>query len=550
VSGLGARVVRIAARVATLLAPCAVRAVDLQSYDLVERGRYLATAADCAACHTKPGGAPFAGGVALETPFGKLVGPNITPDLDAGIGAWTDDEFVAALQDGRGRGGIRLYPAMPYPAYTKMTRDDALAIRAYLRTIEPAPDKIDANQLPFPFNIRSDMAVWNALNFRAGPLEPDPSQSAEWNRGRYLIDALGHCGTCHTPKTALGADRDSAYLQGATLQGWFAPNITSDERKGIGRWSIDELVTYLKTGANSDAIASGGMGEEVVHSSSHMTDEDLKAIATYLLSLKPASQDNPRGLAATDARMVAGQAIYKDNCAGCHSDTGTGVPRLFPRLAGSHAVQSDDPTTLIRTVLLGSQGAATAAAPTGPAMPSFAWRLNDAQVASVLTYIRNTWGNAASAVSAMQVGTVKGHGRKAMIDLATAPYAAILLRACLGVMFIAHALLKWRVYTIPGTIAFFRSIGLPGWFAYLTITVELAGAACLILGIVPRYVALLLVPFILGTIVKVHGKNGWLFSNKDGGWEYPAFWTAALVVLFLLGDGVLTLVPSPPLSIF
>jgi mono/diheme cytochrome c family protein/uncharacterized membrane protein YphA (DoxX/SURF4 family) len=550
VNGLGTRVVRIAALVAALLAPCAVRAVDLQSYDLVERGRYLATAADCAACHTKPGGAPFAGGVALETPFGTLVGPNITPDPDAGIGAWTDDEFVAALQEGRGRDGIRLYPAMPYPAYTKMTRDDALAVRAYLRTIEPASDKIEANQLPFPFNIRSDMAVWNALNFRPGRLEPDPSKSAEWNRGRYLVDALGHCGTCHTPKTALGADRDSAYLQGTTLQGWFAPNITADERKGIGRWSIDELVDYLKTGANRDAIASGGMGEEVVHSSSHMTDEDLKAIATYLLTLKPAPQDSPQPLAASDARMVAGQAIYKDNCAGCHTDAGTGVPRLFPRLAGSHAVQSDDSTTLIRTVLLGSQGAATAAAPTSPAMPSFAWRLNDAQVASVLTYIRNTWGNAAGGVSAFQVGTVKGHGRKAMIDLATAPYAAFLLRLCLGIMFIAHALLKWRVYTIPGTIAFFRSIGLPGWFAYLTITVELVGGACLILGIVPRYVALLLVPFILGTIVKVHGKNGWLFSNKEGGWEYPAFWTATLIVLFLLGDGVFTLVPSPPLSIF
>jgi mono/diheme cytochrome c family protein/uncharacterized membrane protein YphA (DoxX/SURF4 family) len=549
-SRVGTRVVRIAALVATMLAPCVVRAVDLQAYDLVERGRYLATAADCAACHTKPGGAPFAGGVALETPFGTLVGPNITPDPDAGTGAWSDDEFVAALKDGRGRGGVRLYPAMPYPAYTKMTREDALAIRAYLRTIEPAPDKIDANQLPFPFNIRSDMAVWNALNFKPGRLESDSSQSAEWNRGRYLVDALGHCGTCHTPKTALGADRDSAYLQGATLQGWFAPNITADDRKGIGRWSIDEVVNYLKTGANRDAIASGGMGEEVVHSSSHMTDEDLKAIATYLLSLKAASQDKPQPLAAADAGMVAGQAIYKDNCAGCHTDAGTGVSHLFPRLAGSHAVQSDDPTTLIRTVLLGSPGAATAAAPTGPAMPSFAWRLNDAQVASVLTYIRNTWGNAATAVSPIQVATVKGHGRKAMIDFSTAPYAAFLLRLCLGIMFIAHALLKWRVYTIPGTIAFFRSIGLPGWFAYLTITVELAGAACLILGIVPRYVALLLVPFILGTIVKVHGKNGWLFSNKEGGWEYPAFWAAALIVLFLLGDGVLTLVPSPPLSIF
>jgi mono/diheme cytochrome c family protein len=407
-SGLPTRAVRIAALAAVLLVPGAARAVDPQSYELVERGRYLATAADCAACHTKQGGAPFAGGVALQTPFGTLVAPNITPDPDAGIGEWTDDEFVAALREGRGRGGVRLYPAMPYPAYTKMTREDALAIRAYLRTIDPAPDKIDPNQLPFPFDIRLDMAVWNELNFTPGELKSDPSQSAEWNRGRYLVDALGHCGTCHTPKTWMGADKNSAYLQGATLQGWFAPNITADPRKGIGGWSIEEVVSFLKTGVNSDAIASDGMSEEVAHSSWFMTDADLKAIAVYLLSLKPTAADNPTPLAASDPRMVAGQAIYKDSCAGCHTDAGTGFPRLFPRLAGSHEVQSDDATSLIRTVVFGSQGAATDAAPTGPAMPSFGWRLNDTQVASVLTYVRNSWGNAAGAISASQVGTVRG----------------------------------------------------------------------------------------------------------------------------------------------
>ena len=221
-----------------------------------ERGRYLATAADCAACHTKPGGKPFAGGAVLDTPFGTLVGPNITPDRDAGIGAWTDDEFVAALQEGRGRGGIRLFPAMPYPAYTKMTREDALAIRAYLQTIEPAPDKIQPNQLPFPFNIRFDHAVWNALNFKPGRLEPDPSKSAEWNRGRYLVDALGHCGTCHTPKTVLGADKDSAYLQGGRCKAGSRRISRPTSRKGIGRWSIEDLVSYLKTGANPYAIAT------------------------------------------------------------------------------------------------------------------------------------------------------------------------------------------------------------------------------------------------------------------------------------------------------
>jgi mono/diheme cytochrome c family protein len=393
---------------AALLAPSAAAAVDLQDFALVERGRYLAIAADCGGCHTRPdGGAPFAGGVSLRTPFGTLIAPNITADPDAGIGSWTDDDFVAALHEGRGRGGIRLFPAMPYTSYTKMTREDALAIRAYLRTIEPSSEKYRANQLPFPFNIRANLAVWNALNFKPGRLVPDTAKPPEWNRGRYLVDALGHCGICHTPKTFLGADRNRVYLQGTTLQGWFAPNITADERKGIGRWSVDEIVAYLKNGANRDAIASDGMAEEVVHSSSAMTDDDLKAIAVYLLSLKPATQSNPAPLAAADARMRAGQAIYKDSCAGCHTEAGDGVPQLFPRLAGSHAVQSDEATTLIRTVLFGSHGAATAGAPTQPAMPSFAWRLGDAQVAAVITYIRNAWGNAAAAVSASEVKAIR-----------------------------------------------------------------------------------------------------------------------------------------------
>lgn len=399
---------RAATITTALLAAHAVHAMDMQAFDTIERGRYLATAADCAACHTKPGGKPFAGGVALQTPFGTLIGPNITPDTEAGIGSWTDDEFVSALRDGRGRYGIRLYPAMPYPAYTKMTREDALAIRAYLQTINPAPDKIQSNHLWFPFDVRSSMIGWNEINFTPGILVPDPSKSTQWNRGRYLVDALGHCGTCHTPKTFMGADKNSAYLQGATLQGWYAPNITADPRKGIGGWSVDEIVAFLKTGANPDALASHGMGEEVVHSSSHMTDDDLKAIAVYLLSLKPAAQRSPQPLAATDVRMMAGQEIYKDNCAGCHTDAGTGAAVLFPRLAGSPVVQSDDPTTLIHTVLLGSQAAATREAPTGPAMPSFDWRLSDVQVAAVLTYIRNAWGNAAAAVSPDQVRTVRG----------------------------------------------------------------------------------------------------------------------------------------------
>lgn len=405
------RALRLAALVISAFAVGTAGASDQQSFNTIERGRYIATAADCAACHTRPGGKPFAGGVALQTPFGTLVGSNITPDPEAGIGSWTDDEFVSALRNGTGRGGIRLYPAMPYPSYTKMTREDALAIRAYLQTIDLAPDKIKSNQLPFPFNIRSTMIVWNAINFTPGWLAPDPSNSAQWNRGRYLVDALGHCGACHTPKNIMGAEENSAYLQGSALQGWYAPNITDDTRTGIGGWSVKDIVAYLKTGANRYTLASGGMGEEVVNSSSRMTDDDLEAIAVYLLSLKPTATQSPQSLDGRDARMVAGQAIYKDNCAGCHTDSGAGAPGLFPRLAGSAAVQSDDPTTLIRTVLFGSKATATAGAPTGPAMPSFAWRLNDGETAALVAYIRNAWGNAATPTSPHQVRLVRGSRR-------------------------------------------------------------------------------------------------------------------------------------------
>jgi mono/diheme cytochrome c family protein len=382
-------------------------AAEQQSFALVERGRQVAIAADCMGCHTKPGGKPFAGGVALQTPFGTLVAPNITPHSEAGIGDWTDEEFVRAVREGRGRGGRRLYPAMPYPSYTKMSTEDVLAIRAFLKTVDAVPVKIEPNQLPFPFNIRLAMAVWNALNFTSGRLEPDPTKSDEWNRGRYLVDALGHCGTCHTPKNLLGAENPDEYLQGSVLQGWFAPSLTADRHKGIGALSEADIVSYLKTGVNTKSIASGPMIEVIQKSTSNMPDEDLRAIAAYL---KDRSTPTPAAIspvATTDARMKAGQAIFKDNCAACHTDQGRGSPGLFPTFAGNPVIQSDDPTTLIRVVLKGTQGASTPSAPTSPAMPSFGWRLSDAQVAAVLTYIRNGWGNAAAPVANGDVAAVR-----------------------------------------------------------------------------------------------------------------------------------------------
>ena len=372
---------------------------DSQNFDRIERGRYLAVLADCAACHTAPGGQPFAGGLALQTPFGTLVAPNITPDPETGIGNLTDDEFLAALHDGRGHNGRRLYPAMPYPAYTKISDDDVLAIRAYLTTIAPVSNAVVSNQLPFPFSIRLSMAFWNAINFTPGRYLPNPEKSAQWNRGAYIVEGAAHCGTCHTPKTWLGGDKYDA-LAGATLQGWYAPDLTNDPRKGIGGWSKDDVVQYLKTGTNNWTLASGPMADAVTHSTSRMTDEDISAIATYLKdSAAPASASRAVPIAANDNVMLAGAAIYKDSCAVCHRDAGTGEVHLFPRLAGSALVQSDDSTTLVRVVLQGMRAASTPSMPTAPAMPAFDWRFGDAQVAAVLTYIRNSWGNAAAAVS-------------------------------------------------------------------------------------------------------------------------------------------------------
>ena len=379
---------------------------DSQSFDRIERGRYLAVLSDCAACHTAPGGQPFAGGLALQTPFGKIVAPNITPDRDTEIGDMTNDEFLASLHDGRGRNGRRLYPAMPYPAYTKMSDDDVLAIRAYLATVAPVSNRVISDQLPFPLNIRLAMVFWNWLNFTPGRYQPDSQKPGEWNRGAYIVQGAAHCGTCHTPKTILGGDKNDAAFAGATLQGWFAPDITNDSRKGIGGWSKDDLVQYLKTGTNNFTLASGPMAEAVTHSTSRMTDEDVSAIATYLKdSGLGGSAPKPTPVAATDSAMRAGAAIYKDSCAVCHRDAGTGEAHLFPRLARSALVQSDDTATLVRVVLQGARAVSTPDMPTAPAMPAFDWRLDDAQVAAVLTYIRNSWGNAAAPVAASTIAS-------------------------------------------------------------------------------------------------------------------------------------------------
>jgi mono/diheme cytochrome c family protein len=380
---------------------------DKQSFEVIEHGRYMAIAGDCAACHTGKWGPPFAGGGALETPFGTLRAPNITPDVETGIGGWTDDQFVDAVRAGIGHGGIHLYPAMPYTYYTKMTREDVVAIRAYLDTLQPVRNLVHADQLPFPFNQRETMIGWNGLYFTPGEFKPDPGKSAEWNRGAYLFQGAEHCGLCHTPKNAMGGDENSRAMQGSVLQSWYAPNLTGDPRIGIGGWTVDDIALYLKTGRNRDDIASGPMADAVTHSTSHLTDADLRAIAIYLKDLPPGGGVAPQPVSAQDPAMQQGQAIYEDQCAACHTAHGDGIIGLFPRLAGTPLVQQSQATSLIRVVLEGARAVATDAAPTGPAMPSFAWKLSNAEVAAVVTYIRNSWGNAAPAVAAGDVGDMR-----------------------------------------------------------------------------------------------------------------------------------------------
>ena len=372
---------------------------------LLRRGRYLATAGDCVSCHTRAGGLPFTGGRGLRTPFGVIYSPNLSGSA-AGIAAWTPSQFFRAMHDGIDNDGNHLYPAFPYTHFTVVSRADSDAILAWLKTVPGDASSAPANRLPFPLGLRPVMLVWNALNFAPHGLAANPAQPAAWNRGAYLVAGLGHCSACHSPTTALGAEDTAHAFQGGKLDNWLAPDLTGNRRTGLGDWSQQDIVDYLKYGRSARSNAAGPMAEVVTYSTSLMSDADLTAIAIYLKTLTPSADMTASTPAAV--AMRTGGAIFGDTCTACHREGGVGSARLFPPLAGSAAVEQADPTSVIRLILAGGRTGPTLARPSALSMPSFAWKLDDQQVADVATYARNSWGNRASPVSADEVADLRG----------------------------------------------------------------------------------------------------------------------------------------------
>ncbi|TYO68039.1 c-type cytochrome [Bradyrhizobium hipponense] len=376
------------------------------SPELIAYGKALVEAGDCAGCHTADPAKPFAGGKRIDTPFGAIYAPNLTPDRETGIGAWTDADFTRALRYGVAPDGSNYYPAFPYPYFTRMTKDDTLAIRAYLGTLAPVASRNKPPELRWPFGYRRLMRVWNYLFFKPGLFEPDQEKSAAWNRGAYLVTGLGHCGACHTPKNYFGADKDAQALAGSEIGGWFAPRLDGAARSGLKSWSAADITEYLQSGRNAKSHADGPMAEVVVGSTSKMSDADVQAIAVYLKSLPPARRE-PTVTPPDDAEMRAGQAVYARLCIACHEADGSGAPRIYPPLPANALLQSINPSSTLRIILDGAKTVTTPRAPNTGEMPAYAKQLSDEQVAAVTNYMRNSWGNAAPLVTPAQVAKAR-----------------------------------------------------------------------------------------------------------------------------------------------
>ncbi|MDB5944272.1 MAG: alcohol dehydrogenase [Ramlibacter sp.] len=374
---------------------------------LVERGAYLARVGNCMTCHTDRGGAAFAGGRAIATPFGVVYSSNLTGDPKTGIGAWSADEFWRAMHNGRSRDGRLLYPAFPYPNYTTVTRADSDAIFAFLRSQPGVQQANKEHGLRWPFNTQVALAVWRALYFSPGSYVEDTRKSAEWNRGAYLVEGLGHCAACHTARNALGASANMMDLSGGLIpmQNWYAPALTSAAEAGVADWPVQDVVRVMQTGVSPRGSVLGPMAEVVLHSTQHWSDTDLRSMAVFLKALPqtapPQVPREPTRVGTTVAER--GAKLYEQHCVQCHGDQGQGVPGAYPPLAGNRAVLMPQTANLVQIVLHGGYAPATAGNPRPFGMPPYVLTLNDADIATVLTHIRTSWGNAAPIVTEFDV---------------------------------------------------------------------------------------------------------------------------------------------------
>jgi len=390
--------------------------------DLIQRGSYLAAAGDCIACHTAPKGKPFAGGLPMSTPMGAIYSTNITPDSSTGIGSYSEADFTRALREGVAKDGHNLYPAMPYPSFAKVNDDDMHALYTYfMNGVTPVNQANRDSAIPFPLNMRWPLKLWNMVFLKSGVYAQKPDHDAMWNRGAYLVQGLGHCGACHTPRGIAFQEKaqdetGELFLSGGVLDGWDASNLTGNHNSGLGRWSEAQLVTFLKTGANEHATAFGSMTSVVNNSTQALSDDDATAMARYLKSLPPAlGGDAPQyayadqGTAALLARPAGqtGARVYAEYCIHCHAVDGHGHTPFLAPLAGNPNVLDPSPSSLINVVLNGSDDLVIKGVPAPYPMPKFGAVLNDQQVADVTTFIRAAWNNNAPAVSSSEVAKLR-----------------------------------------------------------------------------------------------------------------------------------------------
>ena len=367
--------------------------------ELIQRGAYLAQIGNCAACHTVAHGEPFAGGRAIPTQFGTFYGSNITPDPQYGIGTWSAEDFWRALHEGKRPDGTLLYPAFPYTSYTQLSRADADALHAYLKSQPAVAQPNAAHQLGFPYNQRWLLAFWRALHFEPATFTPDLDQTPLWNRGAYLVGGLGHCAECHTPRNRLGGLQPDQALAGTLMPmaDWFAPALTPSSVNGLAGWSEDDLADLLRLGHTRFGVAAGPMAEVVFDSSQHLSTADAQAMAHYLLAQNPGPQTRPEPIA--NRLHTQGGQLYAQNCASCHGERGEGQAPGWPALAGNLTLNLSDPVNAIRKVLDGGFAPGTAGNPQPYGMPPFRHRLSDTDIAAILSYTRNQWGNAAAPVA-------------------------------------------------------------------------------------------------------------------------------------------------------